>query len=528
MRFFDMRSHPLILFCFILFTFITEVAAENQSPEVDQKAGCNEKNVKDEIALSPDQESKTKHLLKFGEKELSYVATAGVLPIQIGGKSPECRIFYISYGCSLRDSALRPLTFVFNGGPGASAAYLHLAALGPVGVHLGEDGNLPGPPVKLIHNINTWLRFTDLVFVDPVGTGYSRCVLPGCDTKEDKEPDARLWGVQEDLKSLAEFIRLFLTRNNRWLSPKFLIGESYGGFRVAALSDILQSNYGVGLNGIVLISPALEFGLLRGHKYSLLPWVITIPSFAATAGHHRKVSKEPSKERNPRDGLAAVEQFSIKELLPALAGHETESIYSQISSYIGIPVDFVSLHHARIPALIFAKELLRDENRLISLYDGSHTSIDPEPADPFSQIEDPALVRLNILLTSALNSYVRDQLKFNTDIPYLVLNSEVSKNWNWKSTLDWGQGYAGVAENLKKSMSMFEEMKVLIAHGVFDLVTPYFGSVIVIRQMSLDSRIASNIILKVYDGGHMFYTHSKGKVNFFRDVDIFFKESSGQ
>jgi carboxypeptidase C (cathepsin A) len=523
MRLLNMRSHSLILYIFILFTFTAKVSAENQSPERDQEAACNGKNAKEEIALSSDQESKTNHLLKVGEKELSYVATAGVLPVHISGTAPECRIFYISYECSLLDSAQRPLTFVFNGGPGASSAYLHLAALGPLGVHLGEDGKLPGPPVKLIHNIYTWLSFTDLVFVDPVGTGYSRCVSPGCDTKEDKDPDAKLWGVQEDLKSLAGFIRLYLTRNNRWLSPKFLIGESYGGFRVAALSDILQSKYGIGLNGIVLISPALEFSLLRGHKYSLLPWVVTIPSFAATAGYHGKVSIEPFKGVDPRADLTAVEQFSIKNLLPALAGQETESAYSQMSSYIGIPVDIVSIHNARIPAFIFAKELLKDENRLISLYDGSHSSIDPEPADPFSQIEDPALVRLNILLTSALNSYIRDRLKFKTDIPYLVLNSEVSKNWNWKSTLDWGQGYAGVAENLKKSISMFEEMKVLIAHGVFDLVTPYFGSVVIIRQMSLDSRIASNIILKVYDGGHMFYTHSKGRMDFFKDAEEFYE-----
>jgi len=521
------RFKPLIMIFSILFVAVSipESNAGNKMPDEKSHKEVNEKDHNLENVLPLDEWSKTEHILKIGDSELRYSANAGVLPVKIGKKGPECRIFFINYNLQGGENLSRPLAFVFNGGPGASSAYLHLAALGPKRILLNGSGSLPAPPGRLIDNMHTWLRFTDLVFIDPVGTGYSRCLPSKCNPEKENNVEAKAWGVREDLASLAKFIRLYLTGTNRWLSPKFVVGESYGGFRVAALSDLLQSEYGIALNGVVLVSPVLEFGLLRGGEYSLLPWIVAIPSYAATARFHGKAEGVISGKENLRIVLQETERFALKELLPALAMGETGALNVRLSSYIGLPADRVARLQSRIPASMFVKELLQEYGRLISLYDGSFTAIDPVPSSPLPPREDPLLIQLNTLLTAGMNSYVREQLKFETDISYEILNKEVSKEWNWKSGLEWGQGYVGVAENLKHSMSTNKHLKAFIAHGVFDLVTPYFGSVVVTRQMSLDPAITPNLILKIYEGGHMFYTHATSREIFFEDARQFFQQA---
>ncbi len=520
-------KHVWMLTLSALLLFATSATADTKGKAEKAESRCSEaaeRNLNAEAVLSPDQRSQTRHVLNVGEEEIPYVATAGTLPVRISRDGPECRIFFISYASeSGANQRSRPLTFVFNGGPGASSAYLHLAALGPRRVVLAEDGSLPGPPARLVDNDHTWLRFSDLVFVDPAGTGYSGCIR--CDHQKKEEPDTKAWGVREDLEAVAIFIRLYLTRNNRWLAPKFLVGESYGGFRVAALSELLQSDYGISANGLVLVSPALEFGLLYGDAYNLLPWVVTVPSYAATARYHDKAVRKISEAQEIRPALQEVEHFAAQELLPALAEADTAALYGRLASFIGLPEHRVARLRARVPPWLYVKELLRDDRRQTSLYDGSWTAIDPRPESPLPPEEDPLLLRLDTLLTAALNSYVRVELGFETDIPYVVLNKEVTKKWNWRSGLESGQGFVGGAGNLKKCMSINTDLKVLIAHGVFDLVTPYFGSEIVARQMALDPAVSSNLRLKVYEGGHMFYTHTAGRLRFFEDAESFFRSA---
>jgi len=473
-----------------------------------------------EEMLPADTMAVTEHTLHSKDFELPYQATAGTLPVKLVKDGPECRIFFISYHSRHKGQTSMPITFVFNGGPGASSAYLHLGALGPKRVVFHEDGSLPGPPAQLVDNMQTWLRFTDLVFVDPAGTGYSRCrQIDG--NKAGKGAEAQAWGVREDLAALAKFIRLYLTRYDRWLSPKYLVGESYGGFRVAALSDLLRTDYDISLNGIVLVSPVLEYELLEGNEFSLLPWVVT-PSYAATARHYGKAAGELGRAPNLRQSLADVEHFAVRDFLPALAAADTKALNDRLSELIGLPAPRLAQLNARVSPHLFAKELLRDAGRLVSIYDGSITAIDPDPASPFPPGKDPLLVQLNTLLAAAFNSYVRDQLKFETDIPYNILNWKVSGRWNWRSGLDREQGFSGVAGNLKDSMSGNKALKVLIAHGVFDLITPYFGSEIVTRQMALDPAIAPNLSLKVYEGGHTFYTNAASRRQFFEDAKQFY------
>lgn len=519
------RSSWFVIILVILLLFGSSAAAGTGSETSAETAAKKARtmDVAGAAAVLPKRMSTTSHVLKAGETAFHYRATAGSLPVRAGRDESECRIFFIGYEIESERQVPRPLTFVFNGGPGASSAYLHLAALGPRCIMINEDGSLPAQPARLFENPHTWLRYTDLVFVDPVGTGYSRCV---CKEKDNEgQTKASTWGVREDLISLAKFIRLYLTREQRWLSPKFLVGESYGGFRVAALSQLLQSDYGIALNGVILVSPALEFGLLRGENYSLLPWVVSLPSYAAAARHHGKAPEEFAPGTTPREALKEVEHFALRTVLPALAEGTAESLSHPIASYIGLPERRVARLRGRISATIFVKELLRDSRRLVSLYDASWSAIDPDPASPFPPGEDPLLIQLSAHLTAALNSYVREDLEFETDIPYEVLNKEAARKWNWRSGLDGEQGFVGVAKNLKKAMSTNEELRVFVGHGVLDLVTPYFASVVVIRQMALDPAVGSNLSLKLYPGGHMFYTHRAGRLRFFEEGKTFIKSA---
>ena len=251
---------------------------------VDEKAGRDQ----DRTVLPPNVRATTGHSLTTVDGAIEYRATAGTLPMRLEESEATCAIFFVAYEVEAAESSIRPLTFVFNGGPGAASTYLHLGALGPKRV-VFQNG--AGNPVELADNESSWLVFSDLVFVDPVGTGYSQCRTlksEGDDEKPTKESDSRTWGVRADLKTLARFIRLYLNRHERWISPKFLVGESYGGLRAAALSEILPARYGIELAGVVLISPALEFGLLRGDPFTLLPWILPLPSYAASARFHQR------------------------------------------------------------------------------------------------------------------------------------------------------------------------------------------------------------------------------------------------
>ena len=506
-----------------IFLYAANSAAQPVKSNAHEDKTCTNGSELEKI-LPADLQSVTTHKLQAGKIELDYQTTAGTLPVKLGKNGPECRIFFIGYHVLNKGQTPQPLTFVFNGGPGASSAYLHLGALGPKRVVLNKKESPPAsPPVaaQLIDNLETWLRFTDIVFVDPAGTGYSRCTqIEG--KKEAKNGESRAWGVREDLASLAEFIRLYLTRNNRWLSPKFLVGESYGGFRAAALSDLLLSRYDISVNGIVLVSPALEFELVEGNEFSLLPWVARLPSYAATARQHGKATGEAVNTPDKRKALQDAEHFAVQEFLPALAGAESSGLLPNLAGFIGLPAERLARLNARVTPDVFSKELLRDTGRVLSVLDGSFTTIDPDPASPFPPREDPMLARLNPLLAAAFNSYIRQQLQFETDIPYEILNSEAASRWNWRSGMQEAQGFVGVTQNLKNSMSINKQFKVLIAHGVFDLITPYFGSVLVTRQMSLDPAVAANLQIKVYDGGHMFYTSPESRKKFFEDAEYFF------
>jgi carboxypeptidase C (cathepsin A) len=513
-------------------------ATETQPPDVHEvhetdaretgarETGAPETDTQETHLQDPSQEplSTTRHRMEVRGESLSYTAVAGRLPLRIDGLH-KANIFFVSYrrddtGVAVED---RPVTFVFNGGPGAASAYLHLGALGPQRLVFEDDGAIPPAPARLADNHETWLTFTDLVFVDPVGTGYSRRVDGSRGTQSP------FWETQEDLRSLAEFIRSYLTLNNRRLSPVFLAGESYGGFRAASLADTLTTDVGVGLNGVVLISPVLEFSLMYGDDYSLLPWALLLPAYAATALAHDQVDFAEDTDELAQT-LKAVEAFSLSAYLSGLAeGDRLDSearatLYQEIARYTGLPVDLVERYRGRVPRDVFAKQVLAPEARIVSLYDGSIAGIDPRPESARRTGHDPILQGLTAPLTSTLVAYVRETLGYQSDLRYELLNQTVFQAWQWRRD-GRSQGYLGAADELKAAMSLNRHLKALITHGYHDLVTSYFASHYVVDQMALDPEIRANLKVATYSGGHMFYTRSDARRRFAEDAAAFYRSA---
>lgn len=485
--------------------------------------------------------SQTEHTLSLPSQQISYTALAEWQSL-FEREKPIAQMFHVAYLVKTDTASPRPLTFVFNGGPGAASAYLHMGALGPKRLDFGECGSLPKPPVRLVENTESWLSFTDLVFIDPIGTGFSR-VLPqdkenlekksekSQETEQDLSKETEFWGVERDLKAIGEFIERFLSRHHRWLSPIFIAGESYGGFRVAKLARKLQQEFGVGLSGAILISPALEFSLLEANDYNLTTWATVLPSLAAAAAHHGRAQWAGQPGDLPTH-MAAAEQFARKSLIPmlamgeALAASERQAIYQQLAQLIGLPLSVVERQAGRIRIEVFARELLQDQQRIVGLYDASITAIDPFPDRISYEGTDPTLDGLDRLFTGAINSHLRQTLGVETDLTYRLLNLETLKAWQFDFKGDWKQGFQGAVDDLRVGMTLNPYMQVSISHGTFDLVTPYFASNHLANQMKLNPEIRGNLMLKHYLGGHMFYTWTESRQQWFDQMQKFYRNAT--
>lgn len=482
--------------------------------------------------------SQTEHTLTLDDRQIRYTASAEWQTL-FEQEKPVAEMFHVAYIAQTEAGAARPLTFVFNGGPGAASAYLHMGALGPQRIAFGANGTLPKPPVRVVDNAESWLSFTDLVFIDPIGTGFSRSLPPKEKPSDEKpspaEPDkpkeTDFWEVDRDLRSLGEFIQRFLSRQKRWLSPIFIAGESYGGFRVARLARKLQQDFGVGLSGAILISPALEFSLLGGSDYDLTSWATLLPSLAAAAAHHDRARWAGSPGDLPAH-LAAAEQFARKTLIPLLAmgdalpPDERQVAYQQLADLVGLPLSLVERQAGRIDIEVFSRELLRDQQRIVGLYDASITAIDPFPDRVNYEGIDPTLDGLDRLFTGAINSHLRDTLGVETDLSYQLLNMETFKAWRFDLKGEFKQGFIGSIDDLRVGMTLNPYMQVYITHGFFDLVTPYFSSNHLADLMKLNPEIRPNLTLKHYQGGHMFYTWEQSRQQWFGEMQSFYQNAT--
>lgn len=426
---------------------------------------------------------------------LAYTAVAEFLPVRESGKDEVlARVFTTTYTLDGAEAGKRPVAFVFNGGPGAASAYLHLGALGPRIVRFNEDGSLPRPPVPVADNPDTWLAFTDLVFIDPVGTGYSRAL------KSDKDAEKRFWKVDADARTLSEIVRLWIAGNDRWASPKLLVGESYGGFRIAKMARELFRNSGVAVNALVMVSPVIDFGTVRDGATGLLTTALRLPSMAASAAVHGMA------EETPADAAERAERFALTGYLSGLAtldvGHLDASaeLFAEVARLTGLPVELVTRNRGRVSAGVFARELLRGKGRVLSVYDGAFTGPDPDPAS--SRVaEDPYLSGTMPAYSTAFAAYVQQELNFRTELPFHLLNGAVNRGWEWPR-----EGHPSAMDELQQVLTLTPGLHVMIAHGRNDMVTPYLGSRWLAAQLELPKGQRSRVRVPVYDGGHMMYT----------------------
>ena len=439
----------------------------------------------------------TQHQIALGRNDkLSYEAIADWTLLRKREK-PIARIFHVAYLAKSRKRRPRPITFVFNGGPGAASAYLHVGALGPRRVVFNEDGSLPPPPVQLVDNRESWLRFTDLVFVDPVGTGFSRTIL---DEKKDgdkkdganEEENTEFWEVERDLESLGEFMQKFLSRHQRWTAPIFIAGESYGGFRVAKLARLLQERYGIGLNGSILISPAIEFASILGSDYDLMHWVELLPSLAGTAFQHGRGQGENLAEclRNS-ENFAQGDYLSLLARGESMPAAERQRIAQHIAQLIGLDEELVMRSGGRVPRNVFARELLRDQRRYCGLYDASLTAVDPFPDRISYEGPDPTLAAIDRIFRAGINAQLRQTLGIETELEYELLSYEAGRHWKTKGARFIRQ-QVGAMDDLRYGMVLNPHMQVSISHGHFDLAAyeSYLAGSMVDEELT-DERFAA-------------------------------------
>jgi carboxypeptidase C (cathepsin A) len=459
----------------------------------------------------------THHSFAIDERELKYTAIAGTMVLkeesekgggaknENEGDKPKAEIFFIAYTLD-REAAIsdrehrknRPITFAFNGGPGSSSVWLHVGLLGPRRVEMGDVGNLLPPPYDLVNNEFSLLDITDLVFIDPVTTGYSRAV--------EGENPKQFHNFEKDISSVGDFIRLYTTRYNRWLSPKFLAGESYGTTRSAGLSGYLQERHGMYLNGILLISSILNFQTAIFTPGNDLPYILFLPTYTATAWYHSRLDAELQK--NLRDTLDEVEAFAAGEYATALMKGdalpkaEYDQVATKLARYTGLSPDYVKQTNLRIEIMRFTKELQRDQRRTTGRLDARFTGIDRDSAGEYWE-HDPSMSAIMGPYTAALNDYVRTELEFKSDLPYEILTSRV-RPWGFDNVQN---EYLNVGETLRKAMSMNPFLKVLIANGYYDLATPYFATRYTFEHMHLDESLRDNYSMTSYEAGHMMYIH---------------------
>lgn len=457
---------------------------------------------------------------------------------------PTAEVFYTSYqlvlGAGQSGGGARPVTFLFNGGPGAASAFLHMGTAGPKRIGFGSAGQMLPPPVQLVDNAESWLDFTDLVFVDPVGTGLSRTVAEskleqqGVDAEEDKTskrtkdlPDAKkaFYKVKRDIDVLADFVGGWLSRHNRWASPVSIAGESYGGFRVGKLLRALPER-GVALSGAVAVSPALDMLALGGNDYDLAPWLNTVPTYGLAAAYHKK-------SRGRFAGLKAdgvrreAEEFAERVLAPVLyrgdrfpggAVKERDSVFTELADLIGLPVELVARHGGRVPIEVFSRELLREEGLVCGLYDAAVTGPNVFPAREGMPNPDPTLAGIMSAFTAGINAWLRGGLGLSTDREYKLLGMDVNEMWAddvmkgiWPRALDTG-------DDIRYGLAANPAVRLFVCHGWYDMVTPYASSERSVALLHLPEGLRKQVTLKHYDGGHMFYTWDRSRKALAKDV----------
>ncbi|MBT29070.1 MAG: peptidase S10 [Thalassobius sp.] len=460
--------------------------------------------------------SVTSHQITVNGKTINYEATTGYMTMKEEDGKENANVFFIAYTKKgVENAAERPVTFAYNGGPGSSSVWLHMGALGPKRILMTDEGESLPPPYKLADNEYTWLDETDLVFIDPVMTGYSR---PADSVKKEE-----FHGLREDLASVGDFIRLYLSRYERWSSPKFLAGESYGTTRSAGLSGYLQDRHGIYLNGIVLISSILNWQTVSFDFGNELPYVLHLPTYAAIAWYHKKAGTSYS---SVQEFLKEVEEFALNDYTVALMkgdklpANEKQEIVSKLNKYTGLSEEYIKQTLLRIEIGRFTKELLRSDMKTVGRLDGRFTGTDLDAAGERFEYDPSYNKTIYGPYTRAINDYVRAELDYENDLPYEILTGRV-RPWNWGVENE----YVDVANTLRASMNKNPHLKILVCNGFYDLATPYFATAYTFNHLFLNEELQKNISMTYYEAGHMMYIHMPSLQQLKKDVANFYQSS---
>jgi carboxypeptidase C (cathepsin A) len=428
---------------------------------------------------------------------VNYTAETGMLPLLKSDGASRASVFYVAYTrLGETNAAARPVMFCFNGGPGSSSVWLHLGALGPRRVKMNDDGTLPPPPFGLVDNEFSMLDICDLVFIDPVATGFSRAA-------GDERPDS-FFGQTADLESIGEFIRLWATRHERWLSPKYLCGESYGVFRAAGLAEHLRARFGMYLDGLVFVSGVLDFQTLSAEPGNDLPCLLYLPNFTATAHFHKKLP--PDLQADLPKALDEAREFIRVQYAAALQqgaslpAAEREKIAAELARLTGLSQQVIRDNDLRIDSAVFRRQLLHDQGLILGAYDARITGRDDNPASPGPNF-DPSYAATYGPFSAAINSYARAELKFEDDLPYEILVGV--QPWNYAAR----NSYPRVTDQLASVMNQNPYMRVLVLGGRRDLVCPIETMRFSLGHMPLDPAYLTNITYAEFDSGHMMYVN---------------------
>ena len=439
----------------------------------------------------------THHVMRLPNGELRYTATTGMLPIRNDSSGViEGGMFFVAYTRDgVADVSKRPLLIAFNGGPGSSSVWLHLGAFGPRRVRLMPDGAAPAPPYGVEDNPQTLLDQTDIVFVDPVGTGYSRAARPEFGTK--------FWGLDEDISAMGEFMRLYLTRYSRWSSPLFIGGESYGTTRATGLSGYLADR-GVTLNGIILLSTVMDFGASSMDRHNAEGFVNFLPSYTATAWYHRRLPPD-LQSKTVEQVMEEAKHWAVSEYGPALAlgerltAEQRTATVKQLARYTGLPEQFVADNDMRVTLGRFNHELLRRDRRVVGRLDSRFTTYDLDPGSDNVQL-DPSEATIRNTFTPAWNDYVRRELKYRDDDVYYILGGGIGR-WRYPQS----QGYADVSPSIERAFTKNPYLRLYVAMGYYDMATPYFAVEHTLGQLRVSPEARGNITTDYFAAGHMMY-----------------------
>lgn len=482
---------------------------EKKNPENTEKADQSTPTIVEETT------SITQHTIKLDGVQIEYTVTTGTIVLKEEdveqGDKQKASIFYIAYTKN-GESSSRPVTFSFNGGPGSSSVWLHLGVLGPKRVLMDDEGHPIGPPHQLVDNVYTLLDQTDLVFIDPVSTGYSRTV--------PKEKPEQFHDVKKDIESVSEFIRIWTTRNKRWTSPKFIIGESYGTTRAAGLAGHLQQRHGMYLNGIMFVSSILNFLTASFDEGNDLPYILFLPTYTASAWYHQKLHKD--LQLDLESAVEEAREFALGEYTQALmkgyhlSQAERKAIVTKLARLTGLSEDYIEGTDLRINIHRFCKELLREEGFTIGRFDSRYKGIDKDNVGEKFEV-DPSYAVILGPFTATMYDYLRRDLAYETDLPYEILKS-LYQSWKYE---DYQNHYLNTAKDLRQGFQLHPGLKVIVCNGYYDLATPFLATEYTFSHIPLPQKQASNIKMTYYEAGHMMYLHKPSLEQLSKDLKEF-------